>query len=149
MSIAARATDRLFERLALTYGNTWARMWEGMPIADVKSQWGAELSWWIDNRIDAIAWVLENLPVRPPNLIEFKALCRQAPAPDVPRLPEPKADPQRLAAELSKLGQLRASAANAERPGAKDWARRIIARHGSGDRVNACTLKFAQEAIRA
>ena len=147
MSIVARATDRLFERLAFTYGNTWARMWEGMPIADVKSQWGSELSWWFENRMDAIAWALENLAPKAPNIIEFKNLCRQAPVPDVPRLPEPKADPQRLAAELSKLGQLRSHVASAERPGAKDWAHRIAARHAAGERINTCTLRMAREAL--
>lgn len=146
MTMPAKVIDRLFQRLLATYGAAWTRMYADAPVNDVKSAWAHELSGF-SRHLEAIAWALENLPERCPNVIEFKALCRKAPAPELPRLPEPKPDPQRLAAELSKLGQLRASVADADRPAAKDWARRIIAIHQSGCRVNPTTLRFAAEAI--
>lgn len=146
MSLPVKAIDRLFERMAATYGAQWSRMWATVPIADVKSAWAHELSGYT-NRLDALAWALENLPERCPNVIEFRNLCRQAPVPEAPRLPEPQADPQRLAAELARLGEVRRNLPDA--PGGKDWARRLIDRAKAGDRINRTALKFAQQAIGA
>lgn len=145
MSLPIKAIDRLFERLAATYGAAWTRQWADVPIADVKTAWAHELSGFA-GRLDSLAWALENLPERCPNVIEFKVLCRRSPAPVVPRLPEPKADPERLKAELAKLAPLRASVA-AQGLDHKAWAKRIIARHDAGDRLNPTTLRFAKEAL--
>ena len=82
-----------------------------------------------------------------PNVIEFKALCRQAPAPEAPRLPEPKADPERVKAELAKLAPVRQAVATSQRDG-REWARRIVARSEAGDRIRPITLRFAKEALR-
>ncbi len=101
MSISIKAIDRLFERLAATYGSAWSRQWSDVPLADVKTAWAHELSGY-GGRLEVLAWALENLPERAPNIIEFRNLCRRSPAPEAPRLPEPKADPERLARELSK-----------------------------------------------
>jgi hypothetical protein len=146
MSLPLKAIDRLFERLALTYGNDWANRWNGLDEMAVKSQWAHELSAF-DGRLEALAWALENLPPRAPNVIEFKQLCRTAPAPQVPKLPEPKADPERLKAELAKLGQLRAKTV-ATTVDHKSWARRIIGRYEGGEKLNPTTLRFAREALR-
>ena len=97
-----KAIDRLFQRLAATYGAHWDRLWDGVPIDDVKSAWVHELS---GQTRESITWAVENLPERPPNAIQFKALCKQAPIVPAPLLPSPKADPNRVAAELAKLAQ--------------------------------------------
>lgn len=148
MSLPIKAVDRLFERLGVTYGAQWHRMWDGMPIADVKSSWAHELSSYAQpEKMAAIAWALENLPERCPNVIEFRNLCRNAPKPEAPRLPEPKADPERLKAELAKL---RGPAIEAARRGTydhKEWAKRIVARAEAGDEIKAVTLRFAKEAL--
>ncbi len=148
MSLPTKAVDRLFERLGVTYGAQWHRMWDGMPIADVKSSWAHELSAYAQpEKMAAIAWALENLPERCPNVIEFRNLCLNAPMPEAPRLPEPKADPERLKAELAKL---RGPAIEAARRGTydhKEWAKRIVARAEAGDKIRAVTLRFAKEAL--
>jgi hypothetical protein len=82
-------------------------------------------------------------------VIEFKLLCRQAPAPDVPELPEPKADPERLKQELSKLGDLKAKLATDTRVDHKAWAKRIMAKYHAGERINPTVLRFAREALRS
>lgn len=148
MSLPTKAVDRLFERLAATYGAAWTRQWADVPIADAKTVWAHELAIFA-NSLTRIAWALENLPPKCPNVIEFKNLCRQAPAPDVPRLPELKADPERVKAELAKLGGVRQKAA-AQAVGVdhKAWAKRIIARHVACERINPTTLRFAQEALK-
>lgn len=142
MSLPTKAIDRLFERLAATYGASWTRQWADVPMADVKSAWAHELAPFAQSP-HRLAWALENLPPRCPNVIEFKALCRQAPAPETPRLPEPAADPARVKAELAKL-----SASNpAEKQDPKDWARRILAKEQAGEKLNPLTLRFAREAL--
>lgn len=150
MSLPTKAVDRLFERLGVTYGAQWSRMWDGMPIAEVKSSWAHELATYATpERITAIAWALENLPERCPNVIEFRNLCRMAPRPEAPKLPEPKADPERMKAELAKLREpaVRAAASNSFGDG-KDWARRLCARAKAGEHIPAVCLRFANEALK-
>lgn len=146
MSLPIQALDRLFARLAATYGAAWERNLGSTPLADVKTAWSHELSGF-SGSLHRIAWALENLPTKCPNVIEFKALCRQAPAPEVPRLPEPKADPERMKAELAKLAPVRQAVATSQRDG-REWARRIVARSEAGDRIRPITLRFAKEALR-
>lgn len=149
MSLPVKAVDRLFERLALTYGAAWMRQWEGLDVNDIKALWAHELAGF-SGRLDAIAWALENLPPRCPNIIEFKALCREAPRPQAAPLPEPPADPERVRAELAKLGHVPASqrAGVTAKVDHKAWAKRIIARHESGEKVRPISLRFAREALR-
>jgi hypothetical protein len=146
MTLPIKAIDRLFERLGATYGAAWTRQWVDIPINDVKTAWAHELQGYSSN-LQPIAWALENLPERCPNVIEFRNLCRHAPAPEVPRLPEPKIDPERLKQELAKLSSIRASVAPGLNDG-RDWARRIIGRLEAGERINPATLKCAKDALR-
>jgi len=141
-----RAIDRLFERMGLTYGKSWLDLWAGIPINDVKTQWAHELSSFNDH-LDMVAWALEHLPERPPNVIQFKNLCRQAPKPEpLQALPLPKPDPNRLRAELEKLGALKAATQQAKTDG-KEWARIILAKHQNGYKQLGINLRFAREAL--
>jgi hypothetical protein len=147
MSLPLKAVDRLFERLGVTYGADWDRSLGSAPIADVKGVWAHELAGFAD-KLPLLAWALENLPERPPNVIQFRNLCRLAPAPSAPRLPEPKADPARVAAELAKLRP--AISAAQEKAAAFDhtgWAKRILARHDGGERLSPTTVLFARQAL--
>jgi hypothetical protein len=145
MSLPLQAIDRLFDRFAATYGVAWMRQWEGVDAASVKTMWAAELAGY-GNHLKAIAWALENLPERCPNLIEFRNLCRRAPAADVPMLPEPKADPQRVAAELAKLAPLRVATKDIKDH--KAWAKKILADVDAGVRRNPTSVQMARDALR-
>jgi hypothetical protein len=147
MSLSTQAIDRLFTRLGATYGAQWDKALGSAPLGDVKTLWAHELSAYAGS-LHRIAWALENLPPRCPNVIEFKQLCRQAPAPEVPALPEPKADPERLRKELSKLGEIRAKLEAEGKVDHKAWAKRILGRHKDGMNINPTTLRFAKEALR-
>lgn len=148
MSLSMKAVDRLFERMAATYTNAWVRQFDAVPLADVKTAWAHELAGF-SGRLEAVAWALENLPDRCPNVIEFKRLCGNAPRPVEPRLPEPKADPERVANELSKLKDaLKAQAPCAHAIDPKGWAKAILARERSGELLNPTSLRFAREALR-
>ena len=148
MSLSLKAVDRLFERMALTYGKQFADMYSNVDPSSVKTLWSYELAAYAGS-LHRIAWALENLPARCPNVIEFKQLCRQAPAPETPALPEPKADPERLKQELSKLGDLRAKFGTDTRVDHKAWAKRIMANYHAGQRINPTVLRFAREALRS
>jgi hypothetical protein len=148
MSLSNQAIDRLFTRLGATYGAQWDKSLGTAPLGDVKTLWAHELSAYAGS-LHRIAWALENLPPRCPNVIEFKQLCRQAPAPETPALPEPKADPERLKQELSKLGDLRAKLVTDTRVDHKAWAKRIMVRYRAAERINPTVLRFAREALKS
>lgn len=130
-----KAIDRLFHRLGATYGAEWERSLGSTPISDAKTVWAHELSVF-KNSLGRIAWALENLPDRCPNVIAFKSLCKQAPAPQEIALPAPKADPERIAVELAKLAPLRQRTEAHSRVDHKAWANTLKARHLAGDRLN-------------
>lgn len=143
MGLPLKAIERIFERLAATYGAAWDRSLGSAPLSDIKTAWSHELGGF-ENRLDDIAWAFDNLPDKCPNVIEFKKLCRLAPEKETPRLEAPKADPERLRDELAKLGHITAK----PRPSDKDWARAIINRHEAGEKIRPISLRFAREALR-
>lgn len=145
MSLPSPWVDRIFDKLTLTYGQAFLRRWQDINLNDVKSDWAHELAGF-QQHPRAIAWALDNLnPERPPTVLEFRATARKAPPEDVPRIEVQPANPERVAAELRKLAPLR----QVERPGNRDWAHRIIARHEGGDtRLTRTQLEMARGALR-
>ena len=138
----AEVVDRLFTRLAATYGADWTRQWASVPIGDVKTAWGHELAGFITD-LPAISNALDNLPERCPNVIQFKALCKACRTVNATLLlPEPKSDPAFVAQVLAKMADAPIKAADM-----KAWARRIIARKAAGDVVSPHNLKCAQDAM--
>lgn len=145
MSLPLKALDRLWERLVATYGSAFMAKYPGLDVTTVKSVWGDELSGYA-NRLEPIAWALENLPESPPNAIQFRNICRRMPIPEAPRLPAPKADPERVAAELAKLGQQRQSVIDGRAVG-RDWAHKLKDRLARGDRLTAAQLAMMRAAL--
>lgn len=151
--------NKLFDRLSATYGRDFMGRWEGLDADAVKLSWAHELSGYnaalkpspelVDNWVllQPIAWALENLPERAPNVIEFRALCRRAPAAEVLRLPEPAANPARMAEALEKLAPLRKGVSAGALAGSKGWAHRLIEKHERGEFVNVGPLRTAREAL--
>lgn len=94
--------DALFARLTLRYGAAFARQWPDVAIHAVKADWRAVLA-----RLsgEAIAYGLQNLPAdRPPNALQFRALCNGGPRSDAkllalsaPVVPPPPHIVERLA----------------------------------------------------
>lgn len=156
MSLPLPWVDRIFEKLTLVYGQAFLSRWRDVDLLAVKSDWAHELAGFAPRDGEAgsgsagaaaIAYALANLdPDKPPTVLQFRALARRAPALETLRLPEPPADPVRLAAELAKLKPM-AESARASTGGGKDWALRIVARSNQGDRVNRTSLLFAKQAL--
>lgn len=137
----ADVIDRLFTRLAATYGADWTRQWASVPIGDVKTAWGHELASFISD-LPAIGNALDNLPERCPNVIQFKALCKACRTVNATLLlPEPKSDPAFVAQVLAKMADAPI------RTDGKEWARRRIARGAVGDLLSPYGLKCAQDAL--
>ena len=125
------AVDYIFTQCSATYGAEWDRAIGKAPIADIKTAWLNAIAPFANSK-KRIVWALQNLPDRAPNPIQFKHLCYQAPTTENLALPEPKADPERVAAELSKLAPLRC----ALRVDHKAWAKTLQARDASGELIN-------------
>lgn len=93
--------DRLFERLTLSYGVAFDAQYRDLDLTIVKANWANELSGCSG---DAIAHALEHMPTdKPPNVLQFRALCRNAPVKCPPALPAPKADPERVEQAIAKV----------------------------------------------
>lgn len=143
MSLPIAWVDKLFEKLSIRYGRDFLGRWEGMPIADIKTDWSDVLSGF-KGHPDSIAWALDNLPEsKAPTATEFRALCRKAPTPNVPQLEAPKASRERMAAELEKLEPI----VKRKEIDMKDWARRLKARDEAGERLKPIQIRFYKEAL--
>jgi hypothetical protein len=136
--------DRLFERLSMTYGIAWDNSIGSAPLNEIKTFWMNQLSGFMQSKesMMAISWALNHLPERPPNLVQFKNLCYQAPAVERPQLPSPPADPERVKQELAKLGAM-----NKSKSDPKDWARKILGDYAAGVKKSPTVLKMARDAL--
>ena len=110
--------------------------------------WQHELGSFLQNKetMRRIVWALDNLPERVPNAIQFKNLCRMAPAPEVLMLPEPAADPERVAAELAKIAPMMAE--RTERVDPKAWAKQLRFRHLAGERLRSIQIQMYKQALK-
>lgn len=143
MSLPSPWVERIFDKLTLVYGQSFLRRWQDIDLAAVKADWAHELSGF-QQHPRAIAWALQNLPPdKPPTVLEFRALARKAPPEEIPKLEAPKADPERVNAELAKLAPVRAPRGD----DGKDWARRLVEQAEAGGKVRALSLRFAREAL--
>ena len=105
MSLPEHWINRIFEKLTLTYGRDFVNRWEsvGLPIEDVKSDWAHELAWY-EKSPEGIKYALENLPKdKPPNVLQFRDLCRSSPVVACLQLPEPPVNLEKRDAALAKL----------------------------------------------
>ncbi|KRC36255.1 hypothetical protein [Acidovorax sp. Root219] len=143
MSLPIEWVQRIFSKLTLAYGRDFLGRWEGIDLVEVHADWSHELSGF-EAHPEAIAYALAHLPIKPPTVLEFRAIARLAPPPPVPRLEAPRADPQRVAEALQRLGPILQGTSTR---GGKDWAHVIVNRAMSGERVTPNSLRVAREAL--
>ena len=136
--------DRLFERLSMTYGIAWDNSIGSAPLNEIKTFWMNQLSGFMQSKesMMAISWALNHLSERPPNLVQFKNLCYQAPAVERPQLPSPPADPERVKQELAKL-----AAMNKPKHDPRDWARKILGDYAGGAKKSPAVVQMARDAL--
>lgn len=132
MSLESRWVDLIFTKLALVYGR---RFWEQYPGLDpevVRGNWAHDLDGMTG---PAIQHALSNLPKDwPPNVLQFKDLCRQMRRPDYAKLPPPT----HAVPCPPGLRERFKAAVQGMREGPDDrlrWARVLRAREQRGDRL--------------
>lgn len=134
---------RIFSVLRSTYGAAFDRQWECPPGQDpalyaqqLRRHWAVELrAYGREHTAPAIAWALEHLPPAPPNLVEFKALCRSAPRPVVAAISHSRSDRSRVASELQRIAEVTERLRNQPGGNARNWAYRLAERAREGLRL--------------
>lgn len=137
-----RSINDIFSVLAGTYTTEWSRQLESAPKGDVKAAWMFQLACF-SGAMHRIEWALDNLPDKCPNPVQFRNLCRQAPAPFVPQLPGPAADPERVAKAVALLKV----PSPAYRATGCEWARQILLKKEQGLPVGRAALSYARQAL--
>ena len=140
----AEVIDAIFAKLAVRYGATWLRQWDGLDMNLVKSDWGSELAGFAQN-LEPLRYALRHLPDRCPNVGEFRALANRCPPPELPRLAAPAASDAVVAEQVAK--QLELKKVLAPKVECKEWAHRLIARANNGERLRPYTLRCARQAL--
>jgi hypothetical protein len=97
--------DFVFAKLGIRYGEVFARMFASADLAIVKGDWAEVLDGISGPTITA---AMDQLPPdRPPNALQFRAICRGLlnPTHEQAALPAPavKPDPERMRRIVSKL----------------------------------------------
>jgi hypothetical protein len=127
-----RLTTKVINRLAAVYGDEWERRNATVPENDVLVLWRHELTPFL-SALYRVNWALENLPIRCPNVREFRALCFNAPSRATELLPAPAPNPERANAAHQ------AQATTPVRTGGynyRAWIGRLHAREAAGERLN-------------
>lgn len=107
MSLPMPWVEKIFAKLQLTYGRAFILQYDGLEPAAVKSDWAHELAGY-ENHPDSIAFALQNLPMdKPPNVLQFRAMCRKAPPPVFKALPVPEATPEQREKVRRMIAELR------------------------------------------
>jgi hypothetical protein len=102
MSLPNAWIDRIFTKLTLVYGREFTDRWAVEMVPMVKADWAHELAGFKDHP-EAIAHGLQHLPPdRAPTVLQFRDICRNAPAPEAPRLEAPVANPEVVRAWIAK-----------------------------------------------
>lgn len=135
--------EGIFAKLAIRYGEVWARQWQSVDIKLVKADWAEELGGFSQN-LEPLRYALRNLPERCPNVTEFKALANRCPPPEFKQLPAPRASEKVIAEQIAKQTGLKAVVT---RHDDKEWARRLIGCYENGGCLRPISLLFARQAL--
>jgi hypothetical protein len=140
VSLPRSKVDKIFARLLVRYGAAWIRMWEGVDMELVASDWARELH---GVSSDSLAYALSHLPPeRPPTVAQFLEIAlKRQPVASVPKLGAPKADPRRVAEALERM-----SRAVADRE-PRQWAYDLQERERRGEHMSSVQKQMWREAI--
>lgn len=141
--VDADVIGRLFDRMGALYGAAWDRSIGMTPIADIKTVWGEYLAGF---DVDDVAYALDKLSEKCPNVFAFRDLCRAAPKKQALQLERPQVDPLKISEEIGKQVKVK-EAMQQYRYNPKEWAPKIIYRHENGEKVSPTVLKMAKDTI--
>lgn len=113
---------RIFAKLSGIYGSQFSakfsRVESGVDVGllNSKHEWSEELGGFL-GQPEAIAYALKNLPTdHPPNALQFAAICRRAPVKELPALPAPPVNVEKLKSFASELEAIINSGARGQDP---------------------------------
>ena len=107
MSLPIEWVEKIFAKLSVTYGRAFISQYEGIDPQAIKEDWAHELSAY-HAKPEAIKFALENLPVdKPPNVLQFRNMCRRCPEPVYKALPTPEPTPEERAKVRAMMDELR------------------------------------------
>lgn len=145
--------EHIWTVMRATYGAAFDRLWqcpEGVDptehVRQLKAVWGRGLARFQQSK-HALTWGLENLPERPPNLVEFRSLCMSVPLPSdaPPRLPNVTPNPHRVQAVLQGL-EMRIDRSRVRHQRA--WAIELKALEERGENLTQFQRDAWREALR-
>jgi hypothetical protein len=141
MSLPSPWVDKIFTKLAVTYGQRFLGLYAGLDLQAVKDDWADELAGYAQSPA-AIKHALGILPTdKPPTVLEFRQLCRSAPQYVQAQLPGPRTPPP---------PNLREAVAGIGKEGAydpKEWAHKLKAREESGASLTMAQKQMWREAL--
>jgi len=153
-SLPADWVDRIFFRMSGVYGKEFLSQYKvideftgaDVGLENAKVVWAEELATF-QGWPEAIAYALENLPDRPPNVIKFRELCRHAPAKqsNVMITNDPTKASHQKAREA--IAGLRSMMNMPSRGDNRDWARKILREHEQGIHKTPTVLSMARKAL--
>ena len=149
MSLPTNWVEKIFVKLTLAYGRDFLGRWEGIPIAQVKTDWAHCLAGFEDQP-QAILFALMNLPdAKPPTAQEFRAICRQAPRDANVALEAPKASADVVDKEIAKIAASAMKAPVDERGQVdhKRWAKKLRDRHQKGEVLSLVQINAYRTAL--
>jgi hypothetical protein len=112
-------------KMAVVYGAKFDALWKGHELPALAAAWAEELKHF---DLDDIGYAMQHLPDgMPPNLLQFKALCRGRLQTSLNGYREPRPTPEQLAPTVDALKAL-SVALHAQHGDPKGWARRLKAR---------------------
>lgn len=110
-------------------------------LQNAMEKWGERLAGFID-RPESLRKAMQSLPIHPPTLPEFIALCRQQSITLQDSLPPPTPD-----ADKRKRNIEQATAVKVGTSGGKAWAERLRTRYLAGERLLPIQVQLASEAL--
>lgn len=118
---------KIFATMRATYGAAFDRQWQcpaasdpAEHAADMIGHWARELRGYQQSP-QALAYALEHLPDNPPNLIEFRKLCRGAPQYTQRQIEAPRVTPEKMKEAVASI------VSPPPREDEKQWARNLQA----------------------
>ena len=130
----------VLQQLTLAYGPRFSRQFGAAEPTEVQAAWRKQLAGLTPR---AIEWGLHHLPEKPPNAVEFHALCT-TPPPRPVQAPKPAGEPTVAPPHAVAL----ADALGGRAPrGPRQWAIDLQAREASGERLTRFQRRCWREAL--
>jgi len=151
---ASKIIHKIFTHLTFTYGLEFTRNIDLVDYRDLTDFWAKSLNYYVPEKNWAVDWALDNLPIRCPNLIEFRNLCSRAPLPLRLQPKQPECSPvsferrMEIEREISELmKRLKSETLIDAKAKTRAAALRILDRVKGGEKVSYASLNHCRQIL--